>query len=206
MERVYQFRISLAGIEPKIWRQVRVSDLSTFEDLHHVIQLAMGWENAHLYEYRVAGFRIGMEDDDGFDFGGRKLLEASEVNLNRALHDEGDEFFYVYDFGDDWRHMITLEKIIDRAEAGQIPVCLAGGHAAPPEDCGGAYGYEMLLEALSVPKHPEHADMQAFYGAYNPAEFDMEEVNDLLEDFGAGSIDKEDDLDFGEFGQESMFD
>jgi hypothetical protein len=48
---------------------------------------------------------------------------------------------YLYDFGDDWRHDIVVEKIAP-AEAGiAYPRCIGGRRAAPEEDCGGIWAF-----------------------------------------------------------------
>jgi hypothetical protein len=57
--------------------------------------------------------------------------------------------------GDSWTHDILVEKV---SEVGQTitPSCLAGERACPPEDCGGARGYQDLVEALADPQHARH--------------------------------------------------
>jgi Plasmid pRiA4b ORF-3-like protein. len=70
-ERRLVLHIALEGIDPPIWRRVEVENTLSFEALHHVIQAAMGWEDAHLHEFKVGDYRIGMGDsyDDPFDDG-----------------------------------------------------------------------------------------------------------------------------------------
>ena len=47
-------------------------------------------------------------------------------------------FSYVYDWGDDWQHVITLEKLVRRYGSTFFGFfkCLGGSGATPPEDCG----------------------------------------------------------------------
>jgi hypothetical protein len=49
--QVYQFKISLVGIQPLIWRRFRVYSNVTFRQLHNIVQIVMGWENYHLYQF-----------------------------------------------------------------------------------------------------------------------------------------------------------
>ena len=46
-------RISLADATPVIWRRVVVPASIALASLHDVIQVAMGWENAHLYAFEI---------------------------------------------------------------------------------------------------------------------------------------------------------
>jgi hypothetical protein len=48
---------------------------------------------------------------------------------------------YVYDFGDDWRHDIVVEKIVPAEPGVAYPRCTGGQRAAPPEDCGGIWAF-----------------------------------------------------------------
>ncbi len=90
-------------------------------------------------------------------------------------------FSYVDDLGDTWTHEILVEGIEMPEQAFGFPVCLAGACACPPEDCGGAGGYEELLAALRDPKHPEHADMVRWAGRrFDPEAFDLAAVNRKL--------------------------
>ena len=58
---------------------------------------------------------------------------------------------YEYDFGDSWMHSIVVEDIVESAIEGQVPSCIAGADACPPEDCGDPPGYANLVEALTEP-------------------------------------------------------
>src|SRR3982751_4045698 len=56
--RALDLRITIAGIEPPIWRLVRVPDAYTLHQLHRVIQLVFGWLDYHLYAFTVGGRRF----------------------------------------------------------------------------------------------------------------------------------------------------
>lgn len=58
---------------------------------------------------------------------------------------------YLYDFGDSW------ERDIDVLGPGAEPGLVEGSGARPPEDCGGAPGYEHLLRVLADPRHEQYA-------------------------------------------------
>ena len=53
---------------------------------------------------------------------------------------------------------------------------MAGKRACPPEDCGGVWGYEQLLEILADPNHPERSERLEWMGVdeFDPEEFAVE--------------------------------
>lgn len=50
-KQAFQLKISLMDLEPEIWRQIIVPKDILLSDLHHVIQIAMGWTNSHLHQF-----------------------------------------------------------------------------------------------------------------------------------------------------------
>ena len=40
-----------------VWRRVLVPESVSLRELHGVVQLAMGWEGIHLFEFAVRGVR-----------------------------------------------------------------------------------------------------------------------------------------------------
>jgi hypothetical protein len=50
---VHQLKVSLAGIAPPIWRRVQVRSGADLAQLHEVLQIAMGWENYHMYGFET---------------------------------------------------------------------------------------------------------------------------------------------------------
>jgi hypothetical protein len=51
----YTLYIQLAEIEPAIWRRIVVSGSLTLHQLHHILQVTMGWTHSHLYQFIVSG-------------------------------------------------------------------------------------------------------------------------------------------------------
>ncbi|KAF0996587.1 plasmid pRiA4b ORF-3 family protein [Geobacillus sp. TFV-3] len=184
----YQLKISLNGIRPPIWRRVLVPGHATFDQLHLVIQEAMGWEQAHLYEFEFGDIVIGIPDDWDFYGFGKMFEDARRTTLEQWLKKEKQKFQYTYDFGDYWRHTITVEKIETLPKPLERATCLKGKRACPPEDCGGVYGYLELLESaankdsLADPELRERLDwMYEMKGDdFDPNAFDVEEANKRL--------------------------
>lgn len=181
--KTFQFKIQIKGItKPPVWRRVKIPSYYTFEDMHEIIQSAFAWESYHLYSFSPTGYgsypviqeiKEGIED---FSFSGfDDPIDAKETILAEIFVEEGQKYTYIYDFGDDWIHKITLEKIIE--EASEKPVCLAGKGKCPPEDCGGIWGYEQLKETLSDKSHPEYEEYKEWLGLEDSEEWDAKEFN-----------------------------
>ncbi len=57
-DRVYQFKITLLGFKPIIWKRIQVKSC-TLDKLHEHIQTAMEWTNSHLHRFEINGERYG---------------------------------------------------------------------------------------------------------------------------------------------------
>lgn len=178
-KEVLQFRLFLEGIQPLVWRRFRVASDLSLARLHTVIQMVMDWQDYHLHEFKYAGRTYGVPDPD-YD-GEREVVEDQSVRLRDLNLSAGDRLEYVYDFGDNWQHVLQLEEAL-AADADDIgPLCLGGEWSAPPEDVGGVSGYEEFLEALLEPNHEEHGHMKSWVGRpFDPERFSVEEANERL--------------------------
>lgn len=186
MSDIIQLKITLKWTKPPIWRRVLVDKKTTFFELHQIIQIAMGWGNYHLYEFKINNNRVGEpeEEFDDFFYGG-KLVDASTVTLDSFIADTGEKFVYEYDFGDGWEHQLTVEKFLPRDSKTNYPSCIGGKLNCPPEDCGGVGGFYELLDIIGNKKHPERKEMLEWLGGnYNPEYFDKEEINEELKGMG----------------------
>ena len=67
---------------------------------------------------------------------------------------------YTYDFGDNWIHDIHIEKIIEADLKLKNPICIKAKMDSLPEDCGGTYGYEELLEIINDHKNERYEEMR----------------------------------------------
>ncbi len=128
----------------------------TLRELSPILEAAMGWLGSHLHLYDVGGVTYGTPDPD-WD---TDDLNEGEFLLGDVLSEVGSKMRWDYDFGDGWEHGVTVEAIGPRKVGVDYPICVAGRRVGPPEDCGGPWGYENLLEALADPNHPEHEEMR----------------------------------------------
>jgi hypothetical protein len=176
---VYQLKVTLKHVRPPVWRRLLVPSDIRLDKLHLVLQRAMGWHNSHLHEFSLGDRRIGgrspidhREDAD--------LEDEREVRLNELVG-PGQALHYEYDFGDGWRHKVSVEKVLEPSPSHASPQCVGGARACPPEDCGGPAGYEHLLMVLKDPTHQEHAGLHSWIGGtFDPEAFDPTRVNAAL--------------------------
>jgi hypothetical protein len=178
MPKILQLKISLRGSKPPVWRRILVRDAISFHELHEIIQRVMGWSGHHLFEFDIGGLSIGIPHPDY----NHEVTDARKVRMSRIFREKGQRLDYMYDFGDSWEHVILVEKVLKDDASQKLPVCVAGKMACPPEDCGGIWGYEELLEKLKDKSHPEHKETVEWLGGdFDPEAFGMDEVNRVLQ-------------------------
>lgn len=152
---------------------------STLLELHEIIQLAMEWENYHLWTFSINGRAYGHAYGEGL---GRETYETRISELD--LH-PWQRFLYDYDFGDFWQHEIRLEEILEPESDKSYPVCIGGKRACPPEDCGGPWAYQELLHLVSSPSrdYTERRQVRQILGRhFDPEAFDRRRANALLKE------------------------
>ena len=165
----FQFKITLQGLRPPIWRRIVVPSSYTFWDLHVAIQDAMGWLDYHLHLFRIRNPTNGVRVEIGIPSGEQFWDEPEPlcgwaVPIASYFTLSNRRATYLYDFGDGWQHSVVLEEIVPLEGSMTLPVCLAGRRRCPPEDCGGIGGYERFLEILGDTSHEEHEDMLVWAG------------------------------------------
>ncbi len=183
--------VALRDVAPLIWRRLRVPDRLTLHQLHRVLQLAFGWLDYHLYEFapetagrrgRGAPVRYTVPDpewDDPDD--SAEARDSQHVTLRALALRRGARLSYRYDFGDDWVHDLTVERVVaSPAPDEALPMILDGARAGPPEDVGGVLGYARLLEVLADSKDPEYAETKAWAGLWGGAAYDPERFDPWL--------------------------
>ena len=178
---IYQLRMTLLGTAPPIWRRLLVPAGFTLAQLHNVLQIVMGWQDMHLHEFRSGQRHFGRLDPDDPFPGTPPLEDERKMELSAVLPHVDAKLLYIYDFGDYWKHEIVREQLLPAGPEAPCPICVNGERACPPEDCGGIYGYEELLEVLAKPKHRRHRELREWAGAgFDPGRFSIADVNRRL--------------------------
>jgi hypothetical protein len=197
----YQVRVDLTGTKPPVWRRLELASDLFLNEVHDILQIAFGWTDSHLHEFAsgkdyyhrlTEHYLCPFQAEEG----GTGVPEE-DVRLDEVLAKPGDKLWYLYDFGDDWMHVIKLEAERPRDDDAPRAVCIDGRRPGPSEDIGGVHGYELIAAALD-PGHPEHAEAVAEYdhmygGVATPADdaptlFDLDEINKALADPSGGRL------------------
>lgn len=207
--KAYQLKVTLIDAEPVIWRRFVIPAGTNFQRLHDTIQFAMGWQEAHLFQFEVeeeslqiSGDHEAVDEHQFYlkEFKGKVLTEEEDpyryiskklqYNMRKAKNVKIDQFLdkyksitYIYDFGDNWEHLIEVEAVIENYPVGH-PTLIDAEGACPPEDVGGVYGYREFLMAWKDPKHSEHEHMREWAESQGYKEtIDMKLINRWMEEF-----------------------
>jgi hypothetical protein len=179
-----------------IWRRLLVCGDSTIADLHYIIQIAMGWSDDHLHQFRIHGKRYGIARIGGISFSDN----PDDVRLTDLGLRINERFSYEYDFTNDWQHRIRVEAMPEPESKRHYPVCIDGRRACPPEDCGGPWAFmeqkqhyglyyimDRLLEIIrdgGIQDHQE--ELEALHYWFHIDRFDRKGVNRRLSDYARG--------------------
>src|SRR5271157_906242 len=117
-DAILQVKFWLTGISPMVWRRVLVPSSFTLRELHGVIQVAMGWEGIHLYNFQLRAAH----------YGSWEVAAASpDVTLAALRFRKGARFNYEYDLNIPWRHEVRIEDRLPLEVRKTYPLCTGGG-------------------------------------------------------------------------------
>ncbi|WP_391206711.1 plasmid pRiA4b ORF-3 family protein [Psychrobacillus sp. L4] len=89
--KAYQFLITLEEVEPSVWRRFVIPAETTFKRLHDTIQFAMGWQDAHLFEFDFEREQYQLEiveDEEMYE-----PHKFDQLNAVRNLHSQIESEF-----------------------------------------------------------------------------------------------------------------
>lgn len=159
--------------------EMQGSHLYLFEvnELNNFIINNLEYYNKHLEDFNDEEddfFKIGQygcifEEDDiipRLDKKYRELKDAKDVKLKWVLGKENEKMEFQYDFGDNWRFNVVLEKIFqDESITGrELPRVLEGEGFGIIENCGGAMGLEDIKEAFEIKKGEDYEMYSSWLG------------------------------------------
>jgi len=163
LNNIYQIKVGLLEVNPLIWRRFLIPANVTLHRLHLVLQDVMGWQNYHLYRFKIGKKEYSTPDPDN-DFYVLDFKNSYQARLSTLIKEKDSIFLYEYDFGDGWEHQLLVEDIIVRDPEKRYPICIAGENASPHEDSGGPYGYMEMLEIIKNPYHEEFHSTRTWLG------------------------------------------
>lgn len=174
---IVRLRVGLDEVTPRVVRRVEVPVTIRLDDLHFVLQIAIGWQNGHPFEFRIGDAAWGLSDRDVEN----APLAAEQATLADLLA-RGRLFAYDYVFGEDWQHTVEVEAV-SVAEPGIVyPHLVSAEGRCPPADIGGPSGYETYLRAIADPQSVHHAAMIEWDPAFDPNAVDVAALRKNLAD------------------------
>lgn len=181
---IYQVKVQIQRASPPVWRRLLVHSRVTLGELHHIIQNSFEWDDSHLHFFQVGGRHgtsYGPPDAESYV----EDLDENAHALGEVLAAEGDSMLYNYDFGDDWQHKITVEKVLPDDPKAATVRCTGGRGMGPAEDSGGVRGWTSMVDSVNDPGHPEHEDCRDWLGLppgekLDPKHFDRVDLNGRL--------------------------
>lgn len=202
--KAYKIKIELRDSEPLIYRRVIVPSNISFEKLHNIIQISMGWSNSYLYDFNIKEESLRVtcdkeaiseyefysklklnERNDPYGFI-RNMLKikpklSNEISIDYYLT-QSNKIEYIYDFGDYWKHDVVMEEIIEDYMY-DYPICIEAEGNCPPEDIGGMEEYIEFLEVINDKNHPDYKNVALWARQQNYKEiFDIESTNILMKE------------------------
>lgn len=184
-EPIARVRIELERTDPVVWRELDLPLSTTLATLHDIIQVVMRWQDYHLHEFIVGEKVYGVPyPEDVFDE--RRVYKEKGMRLATLIERGLLDFLYVYDFGDNWRHRVTIGDVRQGERGVEYPRFVAGARRAPPEDVGGITGFEEFLEAMADPEHEQFQQMLDWYGdVFDPEDIEKLWITMVIENFAA---------------------
>jgi hypothetical protein len=152
---IARLRVEIDEVTPPVIRRVEVPVAIRLDDLHFVLQIAIGWQNCHPFEFRVGETAWDLLDRDD---PASSPLSAETATLADVLA-LGERFRYDYVYGEDWGHTVALEAMTASDPAAAYPRLVSAQGRCPPADIGGPIGYETFLRAIADPEHLHHEGM-----------------------------------------------
>jgi hypothetical protein len=129
------FKVALAESK-KIWRKIEIREGQTLHNLHDIIFDAFDRDDEHMYSFFFPHSRqkfnprkiyksseeyshpYACEEKEMLD---GEVQDASKTTIKSLDLTEKQVFYYLFDFGDEWWHEITVEKTDGVADNGEYP-------------------------------------------------------------------------------------
>jgi hypothetical protein len=175
--KMYALRLTVASLQPRIWRRLLVRETMWLSRLHEAIQVLFGWYNYQSHVFFVGEKRYG----NPMDHDGVVIEDDRDVTLADVRLSEHERAAYDYLFAEGWHVDLRLEKTVAAEKGAIYPRCVAGERAGPPEDCGGIDAYKDMLYCLKHPETDLGREWREWLGpAYDPEKCDLGAINKAL--------------------------
>ncbi len=177
---IFQFKLTLTGSFPEIWRRVLVPDECTLGDLHYVISYSFGWFRDSQHEFS-RGSRVFGPRHKGAP---AKREDEHKVFLLDRFRRPGQDMRYTYTLRDEWHVDVLFEGKQVPVPRGHYPCCIAGANDGPPDGIGGISRHNQFVEAFHNPDAWETLCAEAgpadWQFDFEPTYLDIGDINGAL--------------------------
>lgn len=148
---VYQLHIAISYTDPLIWRRLQVCGGQSLGELHRILQICFGWDDAGQHQFLVGKvfYKSSPVSSNSGDTNPRHDDE-SRVSLHVLAEAMKFIFTYIYDGGPGWEGEITLEEILPGSREHFAPQLVAGAGWGDATAGGGATGDEIDFQAINL--------------------------------------------------------
>ena len=193
-EKIFIIRVQLDGIEPPVYRDIRVSgklSLRTMSD--KIIQPALGWSRSyHCYYFMdltdgsLYGYTEGTVDNTFLYAHGNAFISDEIARIGDLVEKVGDTLEYVYDLGARWCHTITVLEV-------EVPICnddavpvpaitkhcsiVSGCGACPAEDGNGTDSQHVIIYSMGYDQFTSTMVMDTIYVGESANEVYMRSIS-----------------------------
>ncbi len=144
---IYQIRIDLIRmgldeIEEEVSRIVEIEDKKTLYDLHMNIQNLFDWDNDHMFSFYLGeklydisnAYSANPLGEHIFSGYGKQSKPADDYQLRDLGMSTGFSFWYLFDYGDELVHKVSIEKIREmKPEESGFPKLIDRKGKVPPQ-------------------------------------------------------------------------
>lgn len=145
-KQLYVLKVALSH-DKTIWRRIEILGSQSMERLHETIFSAFDRYDPHLYSFYLTTPGSKARDrfhkateitdpnalEDSFGWGTKKFHDASKTQVSHLNLKVKGKFEYLFDFGDEWLHEITVQQILDIFPDKEYPMITTKKGESPPQ-------------------------------------------------------------------------
>ena len=178
-QRIFQIKVVLRGVKPKIWRRLLIEENMTFYQLQKSVQTAFGWPFSRFSEFKVRGIAV-CQRQNHIDIM-KEFLNSVTTRVNVFNLNPGERIEMRQDIIDEWIFDIHVESYMSQDMKNAYPICVDYRGVTPPKEIGSAMDFVNYQSAIDDENHIAHEFyMNQYYNDYENSTVNMEKINRSL--------------------------
>lgn len=134
--------IELNDVSPPVTRTIEVAGNTSLNTLHHHIQSAMGWDDEHPHQFSLKKTNQSIHFSyEELNLDMEQFTKPTFTTTLNTLYQTGcKKLTYLYDFGDNWKHTITIRSLTPTDTPLKNPILINSQGDCPEEDSRCSFG------------------------------------------------------------------